>query len=168
MLVNKKAGILFFCFALTQCSETIDLMDRPIHETDSTFQNEDYRLLPMDGAHNARELGGYKTTDGKSVKWGMLYRSDKLSDISDTDQAYLQDLGIKKIIDFLGSSLNSSVLVGDTSTDYMTSQAAGVPFILVLYGHGVVHQNFNTSCTPYLAKSALGMADLILKIIKKY
>ena len=66
----------------------------------------------------------------------------------------------------MGSSLNSSVLVGDTSTDYMTSQAASVPFILVLYGHGVVHQNFNTSCTPYLAKSALGMADLILKIIK--
>ena len=75
---------------------------------------------------------------------------------------------LKKIIDFLGSTLNSSVLVGDTSTDYMTSQAASVPFILVLYGHGVVHQNFNTSCTPYLAKSALGMADLILKIIKKY
>ena len=96
----KKAGILFFCFALTQCSETIDLMDRPIHKTDNTFQNEDYRLLPMDGAHNTRELGGYKTTDGKSIKWGMLYRSDKLSDISDTDQAYLQDLGIKKIIDF--------------------------------------------------------------------
>ena len=96
----KKAKILFFCFALTQCSETIDLMDRPIHKTDNTLQNEDYRLLPMDGAHNTRELGGYKTTDGKSVKWGMLYRSDKLSDISDTDQAYLQNLGIKKIIDF--------------------------------------------------------------------
>ena len=96
----KKAGILFFCFALTQCSETIDLMDRPIHKTDNTFQNEDHRQLPMDGAHNTRELGGYKTTDGKSVKWGMLYRSDKLSDISDTDQEYLQDLGIKKIIDF--------------------------------------------------------------------
>ena len=96
----KKVGILFFCFALTQCSETIDLMDRPIHKTDNTFQNENYRLLPMDGAHNARELGGYKTTDGKYVKWGMLYRSDKLSDISDTDQVYLQNLGIKKIIDF--------------------------------------------------------------------
>jgi len=96
----KKAGILFFCFALTQCSETIDLMDRPIHKTDSAFQNENYRLLPMDGSHNTRELGGYKTTDGKSIKWGMLFRSDKLSDISKADQAYLQNLGIKKIIDF--------------------------------------------------------------------
>jgi protein-tyrosine phosphatase len=54
----------------------------------------------MDGSHNTRELGGYKTTDGKTIKWGKLFRSDKLSDISKTDQAYLQNLGIKKIVDF--------------------------------------------------------------------
>ena len=60
----KKAGILFLCFALTQCSETIDLMDRPLHTNNSSFQTEEYRLLPMDGSHNTRELGGYKTTDG--------------------------------------------------------------------------------------------------------
>ena len=96
----KKARILFFCFALTQCSQTIDLMERPIHKNDNTFQSEEYRLLPMDGAYNTRELGGYKTADGKSVKWGMLFRSDKLSDISETDQKYLQNLGIKRIVDF--------------------------------------------------------------------
>jgi protein-tyrosine phosphatase len=93
----KKAGILFLCFALTQCSETIDLMERPIHKNNNTFQSEEYRLLPMDGAFNTRELGGYKTTDGKSVKWGMLFRSDKLSDLS---ELYLQSLGIKRIVDF--------------------------------------------------------------------
>jgi protein-tyrosine phosphatase len=96
----KKAGVIFLCLAITQCSETIDLMDRPLHKNNSSFQNEEHRLLLMDGSHNTRELGGYKTTDGKSVKWGMLYRSDKLSDISDTDQEYLQSLGIKKIVDF--------------------------------------------------------------------
>ena len=96
----KRAGIIFLCLAITQCSETIDLMDRPLHKNNSSFQNEDHRLLPMDGSHNTRELGGYKTIDGKSVKWGMLYRSDKLSDISETDQEYLQSLGIKKIVDF--------------------------------------------------------------------
>jgi len=96
----KKAGILFLCLVLTQCSKGIDLMDRPFHKNNNSFQNEEHRLLPMDGAHNTRELGGYKTTDGKSVKWGMLFRSDKLSDISETDQKYLQALGIKKIVDF--------------------------------------------------------------------
>ena len=96
----KKAGILFLCFALAQCSETIDLMDRPLHTNNSSFQTEEHRLLPMDGSHNTRELGGYKTTDGKTIKWGKLFRSDKLSDISSTDQEYLQNLGIKKIVDF--------------------------------------------------------------------
>ena len=96
----KKAGILFLCLALTQCSEGIDLMDRPLHKNNNSFQNEGHRLLPMDGSHNTRELGGYKTTEGKSVKWGMLFRSDKLSDISETDQKYLQALGIEKIVDF--------------------------------------------------------------------
>ena len=96
----RKARILFFCFALTQCSQSIDLMERPIHKNNNTFQSEEYRLLPMDGAYNTRELGGYKTTNGKSVKWGMLFRSDKLSDISETDQKYLQNLGIKRIVDF--------------------------------------------------------------------
>ncbi|MDC0885267.1 tyrosine-protein phosphatase [Gammaproteobacteria bacterium] len=98
--MKNKAGILFLCLALTQCSEGIDLMDRPFHKNNNSFQNEEHRLLPMDGAHNIRELGGYKTTDGKSVKWGMLFRSDKLSDISEADQKYLQALGIKKIVDF--------------------------------------------------------------------
>jgi len=96
----KKVGILFFSFLLAQCSKTIDTMDRPYHKEDSSYQNEEHRLLPMDGAHNTRELGGYKTTDGKSVKWGMLFRSDKLSDITKNDQEYLQNLGIQKIIDF--------------------------------------------------------------------
>ncbi|MDA8709225.1 tyrosine-protein phosphatase [Gammaproteobacteria bacterium] len=96
----KKAGILFLCFALAQCSEKIDLMDRPLHTKNNSFQTEEHRLLPMDGSHNTRELGGYKTTDGKTIKWGKLFRSDKLSDISKIDQAYLQNLGIKKIVDF--------------------------------------------------------------------
>ena len=76
------------------------MTDRPLHKYNSSFQNEEHRLLPMDGAHNTRELGGYKTLDGRSIKWGMLFRSDKLSDISNTDQEYLQTLGIKKIVDF--------------------------------------------------------------------
>ena len=96
----KLIGILFLSLGLMQCSETVDLMDRPIHKDNPSFQVEEYRLLPMDGAHNTRELGGYKTIDGKSVKWGMLFRSDKLSGISKTDEEYLKKLGISKIIDF--------------------------------------------------------------------
>ena len=63
----KKAGILFLCFALAQCSETIDLMDRPLHTNNSSFQTEEHRLLPMDGSHNPTVLCGYKTPDVKTI-----------------------------------------------------------------------------------------------------
>ena len=73
-----------------------------------------------------------------------------------------------KTIDNLGASIKSTVFVGDTNTDYMTSKSAKVPFILLLYGHGVIHQSFDTSCTPYLAESASEIIDITIKILKKY
>lgn len=32
--------------------------------------------IPLDGAYNVRDLGGYPTTDGSATKWGLLYRGD--------------------------------------------------------------------------------------------
>ncbi|MEB1527588.1 tyrosine-protein phosphatase [Xanthomonas sp. WHRI 7945] len=57
------------------------------------------RVLPLEGGVNFRDLGGYRTTDGRSVKWGRLYRSGVMSDLTDADYAYLQKLGIKTICD---------------------------------------------------------------------
>ncbi|MEP6908676.1 MAG: tyrosine-protein phosphatase [Pseudoxanthomonas sp.] len=57
------------------------------------------RILPLEGGVNFRDLGGYRTTDGRSVKWGKLYRSGVMSDLTDTDYIYLQTLGIKTICD---------------------------------------------------------------------
>ena len=96
----RNAGFLILCLFFTQCSNNTNLMDRPIHINNNAFQIEENRLLPMDGSHNTRELGGYETEDGRSIKWGVLYRSDKLSDISKTDEEYIQSLGIKRIVDF--------------------------------------------------------------------
>ena len=96
----KKTGFLLLCLILTQCSNNQSSMERPLHSYNLSFQSEEFRKLSMDGSYNSRELGGYKTTDGKSVKWGVLFRSDKLSDISLEDQKYLKNLGIQRIVDF--------------------------------------------------------------------
>ncbi len=58
------------------------------------------RLVPLQGAINFRELGGIKTTDGKKVKKNLLYRSDKLSLLTDTDLKKIENLKIKTVIDF--------------------------------------------------------------------
>ncbi|WP_248924163.1 tyrosine-protein phosphatase [Paenibacillus hamazuiensis] len=58
------------------------------------------RRLPLEGAVHLRDLGGYDTEDGRSVKWGQLYRSEQLSDLTEADRAYLQSCGLKLICDY--------------------------------------------------------------------
>jgi protein-tyrosine phosphatase len=58
------------------------------------------RLLPLEGGVNFRDLGGYRTIDGKDVAWGKIYRSAVMSGLTAADYQYLGDLGIGAICDF--------------------------------------------------------------------
>lgn len=57
------------------------------------------RLIPMEGQPNLRDIGGLPTEDGRFVKWGEIYRSGKLSDLTSNDLRYLSRLGIKTVVD---------------------------------------------------------------------
>ena len=74
--------------------------ERPIPLKFSENLREDYRKLPFTGAHNFRDLGGYKTEDGRTVKWGKIYRSDNLHSLTDEDLKYMKRLNIKSVVDF--------------------------------------------------------------------
>lgn len=58
------------------------------------------RVLPLKGANNFRDAGGYETEDGLMVRWGKLYRSDHLHRLTDNDFTYLEPLGIRYIVDY--------------------------------------------------------------------
>ncbi len=58
------------------------------------------RVLPLQGGRNFRDLGGYRTADGRMVKWGLLYRSGQMHDLTPADYTYLQKLGIRTVCDF--------------------------------------------------------------------
>jgi len=58
------------------------------------------RVFRMDSIQNFRDAGGYFTTEREQVKWGKLYRSGELSEISRKDKNVLDALQIKTIIDF--------------------------------------------------------------------
>jgi len=58
------------------------------------------RQLALEGTSNFRDLGGYESTDGRRLKWGKLYRSSKLSTLTDVDVGYVQRLGLTLICDF--------------------------------------------------------------------
>ncbi len=58
------------------------------------------KRLPLSGSNNFRDIGGIPTRDGRFVRWGQIYRSDRLSALTKEDQAYLASLGLKTVIDF--------------------------------------------------------------------
>ena len=73
---------------------------RPIPSALPAPERESARRLPLDGAHNARDLGGYPGHEGRRVRWGVLYRSDALGELSDDDVSYLGRLGLRQVVDF--------------------------------------------------------------------
>lgn len=59
------------------------------------------RTVALTGQRNFRDLGGYRTADGRrQVRWGKLYRSGTLARLTDQDYAVLTPLGISTIVDF--------------------------------------------------------------------
>ncbi len=58
------------------------------------------RRLPLRGLDNFRDLGGYATSDGRLVRWGVLYRGNVPADLDKKDIAYLSRLRIKLVCDY--------------------------------------------------------------------
>lgn len=61
------------------------------------------RHVVLQGAANFRDLGGYKTKNGKTVKWGKIYRSADISKLTEADLAILKEKNITYDVDFRGT-----------------------------------------------------------------
>lgn len=57
------------------------------------------RHIGCDGAFNIRDLGGYATTDGRSVRWQVLYRADGLHRIPPDATPVVARLGWRTVVD---------------------------------------------------------------------
>lgn len=55
--------------------------------------------LPLDGAFNTRELGGYPTANGGHTQYHRFLRSDGLSLLTPRDERFLYDYGVRAVID---------------------------------------------------------------------
>lgn len=60
------------------------------------------REIKLQGAINFRDIGGYPTKDGKHVKWGRIYRSAAINNLSADDLDKLQKLSLAYVMDFRG------------------------------------------------------------------
>lgn len=75
-----------------------------IQHPDGTHTVIGERTIPLEGCFNFRDLGGYVNTAGKAVKWGKLYRSSLLTNITEKDKDTLEKLGVSWICDLRSTS----------------------------------------------------------------
>jgi len=61
-------------------------------------------VVPLRGGSNFRDLGGHRTTDGRSVRRGTVFRSAHLGGLTDEDRRALGKLGVRTIVDLRGVS----------------------------------------------------------------
>ena len=62
------------------------------------------RHIPLEGAQNFRDFGGYQTDDGRQVKRGHLFRSGRLDTLSTADHRIMEEIGVKLICDLRRNS----------------------------------------------------------------
>lgn len=101
VLIGLVAG-----FVLSKKLSSSD--DHPPHvvteEFRSQFNDNGERLLAVSGTKNFRDLGGYKTQDGRTIKWNLIYRSDNLAHLDEVGMEAFQALDIRAITDLRSSS----------------------------------------------------------------
>lgn len=79
------------------------------------------RRLALSGADNFRDLGGYATSDGRTVAWGRLFRSGHLGHLTTPDFAAIARLGIRLVCDLRAPSERA-----DLASRFPTSTATTV------------------------------------------
>lgn len=74
------------------------------------------RILNLEGAINLRELGGYPTKFGTTIKYNKLLRSGDISNLSGKSLSYLKKYGLRYVVDFRTSS--EQYTWADTTADF--------------------------------------------------
>ena len=57
------------------------------------------RVLPLTQASNFRDIGGYVTKDGHTVRWGKAFRSGAMPLLTEADYALVEQLAIDSVVD---------------------------------------------------------------------
>src|SRR5260221_14727162 len=70
------------------------------------------RHLNLAGAGNFRDLGGYRTRDGRAVRWRQIFRSNHLGHLTEADIEVLRPLGLKSAFDFRGTEERDAAICG--------------------------------------------------------
>jgi len=70
------------------------------------------RHLRLEGASNFRDLGGYAASDGRTVRWRQIFRSNHLGQLTEADIGVVRGLGLKSAFDFRGLEERAGAVCG--------------------------------------------------------
>lgn len=60
---------------------------------------DERRLVRLSGAHNVRDLGGYRSSFGGTVRWGRVFRAGRLDELTAPDVEALRSLDLAVVYD---------------------------------------------------------------------
>lgn len=95
---TKFLSLLLFLFLFTSCATKLpnSFSKKTLEEKET---NAEKRYLNFKKTTNFRDIGGISTLDGKTIKWGKIYRSDNLSNLKNKEFSRFDALQIKTVID---------------------------------------------------------------------
>ncbi|WP_030257664.1 tyrosine-protein phosphatase [Streptomyces violens] len=98
--IRRATGVAFSAVALG-CLPTSAVADAPAARAPvTTTAPSTVRHIPLQGAVNVRDLGGYRTERGRQVRYGQVFRADALSRLTDADVSKLATLDLRTAVDF--------------------------------------------------------------------
>jgi protein-tyrosine phosphatase len=92
--------------------------------------------MGWNACYNVRDVGGYRTVDGRTLRWGALVRADNLGRLTEAGRAALAAYGVRTVVDLRrGSELATAAHPYTESSDpaYVNVDLdASVPELLAL------------------------------------
>jgi protein-tyrosine phosphatase len=135
---------------------TVDAAARPYFlirdKADGAVTEVAERLVPLEQGSNFRDIGGYPTSDGRHVRWGLIYRSGASPLLSAGDLARVRALGLRHMVDLRS---DEERVLAPTKIDGVAYSAVGYSMADILrmstQGQGgSLYRAFPTMLAPQL------------------
>lgn len=96
--IRRRNGIRLAVAAVSICLTSVGIATIPESAPSASAAPVAGASIGISAA-NARDVGGYATRDGSTVRTGFVYRSNALNTLTDADKQKLVALGITDIVD---------------------------------------------------------------------
>ncbi len=124
------------------------------------------RRIVLDGLHNLRDIGGYPTTDGKTIKWRTLFRSDSLHALTEESLAAVRALGLRTIVDLRRAgeiAEEPNLFANDGEIRYLNlpifDDSNVQSLDLAHRTHRALYESYVENCRPQLRAVLIALTD---------